>query len=340
MGRKLYIGLGGLGMRVVSMMKKIQDNTQNKGTFYVVLDTDTNDALYHLKDETITFVNMRLNKSVKYYFELLKPVRNVEEWYPTSPTLICSLEEHINMTRAAGRLAFLYAMESGELKPVRELVNKLIMSNELDDCLQIVIVTSLAGGTGSGSFIQLALWIRSQLEGIGSTNYKLDGLFVGPEVFINSFLDLKYCAIDSAVLRGNTYAALVEMELLNRISHEKTSTLSLDKKLVDRLLDCPLPQTGLIFDETYIYDNCNSADGSFYEHIEHLVEMLTDDYPSVVIENTKQVQVYVNDSPRLKEAYLHICERARDRSMIEFTPHTDLLSNIDILKMSLLNDEF
>jgi len=68
--------------------------------------------------------------------------------------------------------------------------------------------------------------------------------------------------------------------------------------------------------------------------------MLNDDYPSVVIENTKQVQVYVNDSHRLKEAYLHICERARDRSMIEFTPHTDLLSNIDILKMSLLNDEF
>jgi len=151
MTKTLYIGLGGLGTRVVSKIKSQQCAASGNGSWYVVLDRDNYDLFNRAQKDKVPFVSMGLNEPLHYYIDLFKTSQNIEEWFPTSPAFLHSVVENIGMIRAAGRLAFLYAIESGRLDTIENMLNEMING---DNNLQVVIITSLAGGTGSGTFIQ------------------------------------------------------------------------------------------------------------------------------------------------------------------------------------------
>ena len=325
MTKTLYIGLGGLGTRVVSKIKSQQCAASGNGSWYVVLDRDNYDLFNRAQKDKVPFVSMGLNEPLRYYIDLFKPAQNIEEWFPTTPTFLHSVVENIGMIRAAGRLAFLYAMESGHLDAVENLLNEMIKG---DNNLRIVIITSLAGGTGSGSFIQLALWIRNQFEKSNYYNYNISGLFVGAEVFIDSFRWVMDDRNECEVLRGNTYAALRELEVITEIK-QGTADLSLSNDLhLDDLLNNFVCQTGggNVFDEIYIYDSLKSSNNtseSFDEHINDIARLLCSSFDSAATDSVLQIERYIKSSTLLKGAYLQMCERANRLSLSYYNPHID-----------------
>lgn len=335
MTKTLYIGLGGLGTRVVSEIKTHQYGISSNVSRYVVLDRDYNDLFNCAQKSEIPFIDLSLHKPLRYYIDLFKPTHNIEEWFPTTPTLLCSNVEHIGMIRAVGRLSFLCAMESGHLNMIEDLLNKTISADDTDDNLQVVIVTSLAGGTGSGCFIQLALWIRNQLDKKNYSNYNIDGLFVGSEVFIDL---LRHNRKQCEEVRGNTYAALNELDAISKIKQGETGEFSSSEVYLDGLLNSSLHQTGNrpVYDRIYIYDSSNSLSGtceSFDEHISKIARLLCLRFDSVATDSRLQIEQYLSASTDLKEAYLNICNHAKQLSLSYYNPH------IDKRWMTLFNSE-
>ena len=325
MTKTLYIGLGGLGTRVVSKIKSQQCAASGNGSWYVVLDRDNYDLFNRAQKDKVPFVSMGLNEPLHYYIDLFKTSQNIEEWFPTSPAFLHSVVENIGMIRAAGRLAFLYAIESGRLDTIENMLNEMING---DNNLQVVIITSLAGGTGSGTFIQLALWIRNLLAMSDRCNYNISGLLVGPEVFIDSFRGIMDNRNECEVLRGNTYAALKELEVITKIK-KGTAALSLSNDLhLDGLLNNFACQTESesVFDKIYIYDSLKSSkdiNESFDKHIDNIAKLLCLNFDSVATDSFLQIERYIKSSTLLKGAYLQMCERAKQLSLSYYNPHID-----------------
>lgn len=321
----LYIGLGGLGTRIVSKIKARQCAESGNGNRYIVLDRDNYDLINCAQKDQIPFVSTGFREPLRYYIDLFKSTQNIEEWFPTSPAFLHSAVENIGMIRAAGRLAFLYAIESGRLDTIENMLNEMING---DNNLQVVIITSLAGGTGSGSFIQLALWIRNQFAKNDYYNYNISGLLVGSEVFIDSFRGIMDNRNQCEVLRGNTYAALKELEVITKIK-QGTADQSLSNDLhLDDLLNNFVCQTGweTVFDEIFIYDSLKSSNNtseSFDEHINDIARLLCSSFDSVATDSVLQIERYIKSSTLLKGAYLQMCERAKQLSLSYYNPHID-----------------
>ncbi|MBO5701582.1 MAG: hypothetical protein J6S71_04020 [Clostridia bacterium] len=320
--RTLYIGLGGLGMQVISAAKKSQNYDVNS---YVALDCNDYEIRYNQNIKEIPFVNMRGDKLVGDYIQIFKSRHNIEEWFPISPYILHSTLGNIGMVRAAGRLSFLYTMESGNLKPIEDLLKEQCAFCKIEDELNIVIVTSLAGGTGSGVFIQLALWIRNQMKKIGCSNFKILGLFVGSEVFINTYICLLNNNRQTMDLRANTYAALKELEVITKIMQSGDSSLLPFSISLDMLFDSSVIQeTSPVFDSIYIYDyDANEAlrDSSPWE--ERVAKILCTRFPLLATESTVQIQGYIDSLPELKKAYQKICNYEKQQPGDGFGPHID-----------------
>lgn len=124
-----------------------------------------------------------------------------------------SLEHGAGTHRQFGRLAFF--LNAGAIRRTFENQLKLLLkhaaaaSTEVDDeRVEVVIVTSLAGGTGSGMFIDMAYMVREMLD---RSDYSR---LVGKSITLIAYLPEMFRDKPSELpkKRQNAYAALLELE--------------------------------------------------------------------------------------------------------------------------------
>lgn len=83
--------------------------------------------------------------------------------------------------RQIGRL-MLFENISRVYRTIREKVKKLVQVNEGIKNVMVAVVTGIAGGTGSGTFIDMAYLLRSVLENLDVKNKRVLGYIVLPDV--------------------------------------------------------------------------------------------------------------------------------------------------------------
>lgn len=83
--------------------------------------------------------------------------------------------------RQIGRL-MMFENISKIYKTIQEKVKKLVQVNEGIKNVMVVVVTGIAGGTGSGIFIDMAYLLRSALENLDVKNKRVLGYIVLPDV--------------------------------------------------------------------------------------------------------------------------------------------------------------
>ena len=135
----------------------------------------------------------------------------VYDWFPkASPELRRkTLTEGAGMIRLVSRLAYRSALEAGKLAHLTTQITHLFQVRPDDTVYspRVMIVSSLAGGTGSGIFLQVAMYLRWLLETIlGRQNIYVRGAFLLPDVLIHT-----QCLRDAgehANVRANGYACL------------------------------------------------------------------------------------------------------------------------------------
>ena len=160
----LILGVGGTGSRAVNLLqKKIarSGGTEDVKIVSVVFDTNAADEK---NIDAATVISLSENATVGMVRRRLGT--QCDEWFPKDRKY-----DENNLSIGAGQwrkqsyLAFLNAMnDSIRRNDLDNALQKLVDQTQSNFSVDIYTVASLAGGTGSGSFIPLTLYVKKRLR--------------------------------------------------------------------------------------------------------------------------------------------------------------------------------
>lgn len=225
----LMIGLGGSGKKIlVNLKRHLLDSC---GTVppcfqFLAFDTDkSEDKAFSLNDgREITLdpgdlIHLELNNPAAFIENAPKPMQ--EMLYGTDVMSLRSINNGAHGIRIAGRLALL----SNIIKAEKEIKNRIVALNDLElpykmeqakfelygTNPEICICGSIAGGTGSGTFLDMGILCRLLAKEISDYNdLKIVGVFLLSWVYEN-MPTTQNC-------RANSYAALCELDYFMNLS--------------------------------------------------------------------------------------------------------------------------
>ncbi len=270
----LIIGLGGIGSQIIAKVERMATAEQRKSLSFVAFDTDVND-LNRLKEQGYTghFVQTSSRLTVGEYLEIDQLSR--DRWFPVNNILSRkAVSEGAGQVRAVSRLAFMSTIREGRMNELHNAINTLYKLNgqTTEQALRVIIVSTLAGGTGSGLILPAALYLRDYLQ----THYQLSasivrGFFLLPDVLYR----IIPTESERNNLRCNAYATLREINAFllkgdgglppqyqNSVTLELPATGSHDLRNID-----VMP-----FDFCFLFDSQNMDGGelnTFEDYIGH-----------------------------------------------------------------------
>lgn len=270
----LLIGLGGLGASIVQAVHARVPDQYKSLVGVHILDTDANelkDTRYQsLHPDQLTQITEGI--TVAQCLERLKPITSVATWFPASQTQSASVMYKqmalgASQFRAISRLALLDTMVQGRLDDFNHALTATVQTRgtKFTESARIMIVNSLAGGTGSGSFLQVAMYVRDYFENqLHSKNIVVRGFVVMPDVFVRNG-DYKGDDLIENV-QANGYAALKEIDVLTRARANQLAIDPASAPLFKLALEYRDSQRGASdiepgpapFDYLYLYDYTRS----------------------------------------------------------------------------------
>lgn len=207
----LIVGLGGTGSKIALKVANKVSEDQRQKLGFAVFDTDVNELReIREKNPFVHTIQTSTKLSVGEYLDIDKHARDT--WFPVNPILNSkTLTEGAGQVRAVSRMAFETAVRAGKMEELHRAIEDLykLEGGEYEQALRVIIVSSLAGGTGSGLILPVALYIKNFL----ATRFRQSanitrGFFLLPEVF--------YGVIPGQAernnLKSNAYATLRELD--------------------------------------------------------------------------------------------------------------------------------
>ncbi len=240
-------------------------NEQKQLTASVVLDTDVGD-LKKLKNIDIAIQTSPVVKVGNYVHRHPE----TKSWFPYGYKKIdeMMLTEGAGQIRALSRLSFYSAIESGALAELDRAVEKLslINDNEYRSDVNVVIVGTIAGGTASGSFLQMGMYMRRYFaQKNPNASIFIQGVFLLPDTILKTG---KIVASEWSNLRFNAYASLKELNailspsVMNKINIELEYHPSANSKITYE----NRPYDNILF---FDYENSNN------QHLDNFTEYLS-----------------------------------------------------------------
>lgn len=272
--RTVIIGLGGTGKKALLYAKKRLVETFGEEPplikFLLIDTTSANtDALKAYLPSSEGFKEVRLKASEVLHIEargasLLPQVHDeIREWFPPKVDLKANILSGAGQIRALGRLA-LYANASLVYENLRDLLalardyryerpngEQQYIYEAYSPHLTVALVGSLAGGTGSGIFLDVAMVLRELMK----DEDQLFGYFLLPDIYVNR--------PGTQNVEANAYAALKELDYL--MSREDTWEYSFGGRRI-QVRKKP-------FDMVFLVNRQNRA-GKTVNEVEQLTELL------------------------------------------------------------------
>lgn len=210
----IIIGLGGTGSEIAARVAQLATEEQKKRIRFVGIDTDVND-LNKLKKMERSMVTIQTSAPyiISDYLENNTHARDT--WFPCHNILMGKTPtEGAGQVRAISRLAFDTAVREGRLEKLDRAIEDLYRLNgdAAPQAMRVMIISTLAGGTGSGIVLPLALYVKHFLTTRFQKNASvIRGFFILPEVFFPG-----KSPEERNNLCCNAYAALRELDAFMR----------------------------------------------------------------------------------------------------------------------------
>lgn len=267
MKQTVLIGLGGTGSRSVNNVAKLLHKKSikiNDGVVTcAVLDTNKSDSEIITGSGTeIPVIRTSDIRNIDQYLSD-NAFQTPLEWCPYSErfgeeTMIDGASE----MRFKSRLAFMDLMEKNErISKLKDVLAKVLPENAgTDDKIRVMVVSSLAGGTGSGMFIQVALWLRKFFESKGSV-VTIRGILLLPDIFIETVRDIKRNPRKVMYHYANAYAAVRELNSIDKVAKRRLKPTR--PIVIKGLFDSDNPPAKTVFDNAFFIDNEDSNGVSF-----------------------------------------------------------------------------
>lgn len=258
------VGLGGTGRdAVLNVKRKLRQVYGDIPPTVKFLVFDTTQPTYQPDGEKLEggeFVPIQVEDAAG----LIRTQPDIRKWFPDHGVPIRSAIDGAGQIRGVGRMA-LFANSKSVLSAIRNVVGKVrdfsvgrVQNDKYEVMgkhISINIVTSLGGGTGSGTFLDVAFLFRN--SGLDS-NDKIVGYLLLPSIFkSHPFTDN---------VEPNAYAALKELEYYMCLEGQ-----SINQKygFGDEQISMEKPPFNLV----YLVDNINKQNTE-YREIEDLTEFL------------------------------------------------------------------
>lgn len=214
----IIIGVGGIGSSICAQVAEMMPPgaPDSRQTRFVVMDTDIN-TIREIQRKGFhgTAICLSDNMTVGKCRDLMW--ERVSDWYPPGETFNKkSMTEGAGQQRAISRLALEYSFAEGKLRPLHRVIGDLheISLENSDQPITFYIISSLAGGTGSGIVLPLSLYLnRYVVQKQGDALSSCKGFFLLSNVLeenVDSTLEVQS-------LDANSYAALKELSAFMQI---------------------------------------------------------------------------------------------------------------------------
>ena len=223
MAQILLLGLGGTGSRVVNRvvkdLKKKNISFNDGQICCTVLDTDTNDMDKIVNTGTgVPVVPTSKDRKIKDYLDMYKD-KGVRNWMPESPALLKDrMIDGASQMRVKSRLALMDIIEDRTIRQLEEYIDRMFDQRD-ESKIRVMLVSSLAGGTGSGMFIQAALWLRKYFE-TKRCAVTIRGIFLLPDIFVKTNKEVDNDTTETQSMYANAYAAVRELNAIDKISEK------------------------------------------------------------------------------------------------------------------------
>jgi hypothetical protein len=287
----LFVALGGTGKEVVlRLRRRILQNDWGGGqgtslrvsdigrfpiASFIYFDTDTTEAIdtsRSLRNDPMARATAfkdseKLQKrvDVRHYMDELDAHPLIREWLPEGDLASINTDKGAGQVRAISRLLFFE-----EFSRFTQLVRdqgKAVLNNigrqgdlaqlsvDIEPELRVVVIASSAGGTGSGSFIDVGLAIKAIQD---PKPAQVDLILLLPGGFRGNNLQR---------VNANSFAALMELEHVMRDGASPP--------YVNRWNSDAGPSSGPPYDEVYLIDTSNVT-RDLTNDVTHIYDMVSD----------------------------------------------------------------
>lgn len=221
----LIIGLGGVGSEITAdiyskFIATHPSDIEKRNIFCLCFDTDAGDIKKRkeiLPKNCVVKTSSDLSSTVGDYLDSIRANTDALNWFDTSSKEVINmkLNKGAGQIRMASRLAYMAAMGEEKLKAIDYAVSSLLTlepERHAGNEISVHIICSLAGGTGAGSFLQTAYYVKDIMRNDYHINSpEITGYFVLADVLVNDReVGFNNNQIENA--RSNTYACLKELD--------------------------------------------------------------------------------------------------------------------------------
>lgn len=219
----LIIGLGGVGSRVVEgIYRKFNSSKPSeedrRNVAFLCFDTDEADI--NKRRRVMPFGSVIKTSSdssvtVGDYIEKIQDNTSVNDWFDTRSreVLNMTLNEGAAQLRMASRLAYMSSIQDEKMSAINNTIRALLAvdpERHPGNNIRINIISSLAGGTGAGSFLQMAYYVKQAMRNENVDAPKITGFFLLANVLTHdSGIGLSDAQKENC--RSNTYACIKEL---------------------------------------------------------------------------------------------------------------------------------
>lgn len=274
--RTLFIGLGGTGGKVIRRLYHRMSPEQRMHASYLYLDLDSKDINEQL-EEGITTVRISSADTVAEVAESLGTPDGVYNWLPAmleedeGVFRASTMDDGASQIRYKSRLCLAKFLKKESNALTTALKNLSIVGAPMEETtLRVMIVSSVAGGTGAGTFLDIALYIRKFFREHKQT-IVITGLFACPDLFAPAQPDEG----KRRAMFANAYAAIRELNAMNiAVSGSKNVTndygksisMEINSRSEGRLFDSKSPDftsdfNAKPYDLLYFVDEFNNEGG-------------------------------------------------------------------------------
>lgn len=245
----LLIGVGGTGSAAVDILyQKIREfgNQTENHISAVVFDTDVGSVTTIRSAEAVSMadpasVGTICDRIGKEY---------LREWFPCDKTSVRSQE----MVRGASQwrkksfLAFVNLMNKQEARTAFHRALDSVAIAEPGASCEIYVIASIAGGTGSGSFIPISLYARRYIRDLGKEPI-VSAMIACPDIYAES-----QTPENRIKIYANAYAILRELNAINLVTNNDYNRTAADNFLEKkapvrfRIGHPDEPNVGVLFD--------------------------------------------------------------------------------------------
>ena len=244
----LLIGIGGTGNAAVDLLyrkiEKLGNRTNNK-IMALLFNMDTGNVIEVPGAQTICMTD---EVSVGKVCDRIGSDQ-LEDWFPWDDEEVRSqsMTFGTSLWRKKAYLAFLNIMYKRESRFVFHRALERMANSEPGSTHEIYVISSIAGATGSGTFIPIALYAKRYIKQHIGISPSVSAMIACPDIYADHLVPEN---LDKAF--ANAYAAMRELNAINQVARSGCNRINkLKKTTVNfRLGSERDPIVGVLFDST------------------------------------------------------------------------------------------